>query len=82
MENPQPPRYSYQVLANLILAYEDFTGERPSELLVTPNFYTWFIQECAKDADMVNKNRGWEVKLPDEPQYMNVLIKKKVKIIK
>ena len=85
MNNKQakpPVQYSYEQLNSLILLQEKLTGEKPTELHVTPNFYTWFIQECARDVDNLKKYRQIEAKLPTEPTHLGVLIKKKVKIVK
>ncbi|MCP3681656.1 MAG: hypothetical protein GY861_03105 [bacterium] len=57
-------------------------GEKPKELEVTPQFFTWFNQECARDVDNLKKYRGIEAKLPKEPEHLGVLIKKKTNIVK
>jgi len=79
MEQTQSP-YSYEQLNALIMSYEAITGEKPKELLVTPQFFTWFIQECARDVDNLKKYRGIEAKLPHPPEHLGVLIIKKEKI--
>lgn len=82
MQEQTQSSYSYEQLNSLILIYEKITGEKPKELLVTPQFYTWFIQECARDVDNLKKYRGIEAKLPTPPQHLGVEIKKRERIIK
>ena len=84
MNQPQPPQptYLYEQLASLILLHEKLTGEKPTELHVVPEFYTWFVQESARNLEDLKKYQGIEAKLPEQLQYLGVLIQKKVKIIK
>lgn len=81
MQDQVQSPYSYEQLTDVIMVLEAITGEKPKELWVTPQFYTWFIQECARDVERMKKYRNIVAKLPDEPQHLDVLIKKKEKIL-
>jgi len=79
-ETPQAT-YSYNHILTLIDLHEKVTGKKPKELFLTKQYYTWFIQESARDVDNLKKYRGIEAKLPKEPQINGVLIKQKLDIV-
>jgi len=75
MSAPQD-RYSLEQLAQLIALQTHLLGEKPKELTVTADFYTWFVQEAQREAEILGLNPGFQ----DEPRFHKVLIKKKFKL--
>ena len=77
---PTKSPYSFEQLDLLILTYEAITGKKPVELMVTPQFYTWFIQENARTIEYLKEYRDIDAKLPSEHKYLGVPIIKRPKI--
>ena len=79
MENKQKaPEYSFQQLQNLIALLHMLTGEKPKELTLTESFYTWYMQECQNEADILGLNLGFR---NDPVEFSGVkLFKKGAKI--
>jgi len=54
------------------------TGEKPKVIQLTPDFYTWYIQETNRIADTLNLNLGYK---NNEMLFNGIPIEKKVKIV-
>lgn len=46
-------RYSIQQLSNYIQLIIHLTGEAPTKLEVSPDFYTWYVQTANKTAESI-----------------------------
>lgn len=73
-----PVNYSFEQLSTLINLLQQLTGEKPTELFLTESFYTWYVQECQKHADVLGLNLGFK---DDTPMFSGVkLVKREKKV--
>lgn len=70
--------YSFTQLENYIGLHNLLTGEKPKEVVVTEQFYTWYTQECQRHADTLGLNLGFRT---ETPEFAGVKIVKQVKKI-
>lgn len=74
----QQAQYSFNQLENYIALHNLLTGKKPEQIEVTPQFYTWYEQECQRHADTLGLNLGFRT---NTPEFLGVkLIKQEKKI--
>lgn len=76
-DQPNQPKYDLQHLQNYLALTALLTGNKLTELEVTPDFYTWYVQNVQHNADVLGLNPGFR---GDTPSFMNVKLIKKVKL--
>jgi len=67
--NNQTQPYTFTQLHNLISLLEMLTGDKPTAIGVKDSYYTWYVQQSQKEADMLGLELGFRT---DPIQFMGV----------
>lgn len=71
--HPQQERYSIEQLANYIQLMIHLTGEPPTTLEVSADFYTWYVQTVNKTVE----NLGGKLNGDGQMIFQNIKLEKK-----
>ncbi len=66
---PEQAKYDIKYLENYIVLTALLTGEKLKELTVTPDFYTFYVQDAQRNAEALGLNPGFK---DGQPSFMGV----------
>ncbi len=72
-------RYSLTYLSQYIALTMLMTGEKPTVIRLTPDYYTWYVQEVNRMADMLGLQLGFR---GEKPTYSDIPVEKMEKKVK
>jgi hypothetical protein len=69
----EQPKYQLDYLSNYIALTMLLTGEKPTIIALTPDFYTWYVQETQRMADVLGLTPGFR----EGPKFNGIPVEKK-----
>ncbi len=78
MENQKGPQYDIKYLEAYIISSIHITGKKPDEIILSDDYYNWYVQEDQRDAEARNHAPGY---ISNVVMYMGVKLTKKSPVI-